>query len=52
MIYVGITMREPETAMPLQAVNRRCVHYRYRLAWIVVRGKQRTLNLRRIVRPV
>lgn len=38
--HVGITMREPETALRLQAVNGKCVRCSYRLAWIVVKGNR------------
>jgi hypothetical protein len=38
--YVGITMRAPQKNAPVQAVNGRCVGYRYWLAWIVVKGNK------------
>ena len=35
---MGVTVREPEKDLPLQAVNFLCVRCRHRLAWIVIRG--------------
>ena len=33
-------MREPAKNMPVQAINGKCVGCRYRLSWIVIRGKR------------
>ena len=49
--YVGIIMREPETALRLQAVNGKCVRCSYRLAWIVVNGNKPRLLKNSIEEP-
>ena len=38
--YLGIVLREPGRNVPVRAVNGRCLKCDYRLAWIVIRGKQ------------
>ena len=55
--HIGIYMQEPERDQPLQAVNGQCVRCRYRLAWIVIRGrdnigKPRRRKHARIHRPI
>ena len=40
--YGRLVMREPERALPLQAVNGHCLRCSYRLAWIVVRGNSQS----------
>ena len=39
--YLGIVLREPGRNVPLQAVNGHCLRCDYRMAWIVIRGRQR-----------
>ena len=43
-------MREPETALRLQAVNGKCVRCGYRLAWIVVNANKPRLRKNSTVR--
>ena len=38
--YLGIVLREPGRNVPVRAVNGHCLKCNYRLAWIVIRGKQ------------
>lgn len=38
--YVGIVIREPGRNTSLQAVNGRCTQCSYRMAWIVIRGRE------------
>ena len=38
--YLGIVLREPRRNMPLRAVDGHCVKCGYRLAWIIISGKQ------------
>jgi hypothetical protein len=38
--YLGIVLREPGRNMPIRAVNGHCLKCDYRLAWIVIKGKQ------------
>ena len=38
--YLGIVLREPGSNMPVRAVNGHCIKCGYRLAWIVIKGKQ------------
>ena len=38
--YLGIVLREPGRNAPVRAVNGHCLKCGYRLAWIVIKGKQ------------
>src|SRR5262245_17940299 len=38
--YVGIVMRKPASNISLQAINGRCLMCGYRLAWILVQGRE------------
>ena len=38
--YLGIVLREPGSNTPVRAVNGHCIKCGYRLAWIVIKGKQ------------
>jgi hypothetical protein len=38
--YLGIVLREPGHNVPVRAVNGHCLKCDYRLAWIVIKGKQ------------
>jgi hypothetical protein len=38
--YLGIVLCEPGRNVPVRAVNGHCLKCDYRLAWIVIRGKQ------------
>jgi hypothetical protein len=38
--YLGIVLREPGRNTPVRAVNGHCLKCGYRLAWIVIKGKQ------------
>ena len=40
--YLGIVLREPGRNTPVRAVNGHCLKCGYRLAWIVIKGKQAT----------
>jgi hypothetical protein len=37
--YLGIVVPERKVKMPVQAINGRCLRCGYRLAWVLVRGK-------------
>jgi hypothetical protein len=38
--HLGIVLREPGRNVPVRAVNGQCLKCDYRLAWIVIKGKQ------------
>lgn len=41
--YLGIVLREPGRNVPLQAVNGHCLGCGYRMSWIVIQGKGRSV---------
>jgi C4-type Zn-finger protein len=45
--YLGIVLREPGRNTPVRAVNGHCLKCGYRMAWIVIKGKQAARHQRR-----
>jgi hypothetical protein len=46
--YVGIILHDPDVDEELKAVHGNCVQCSYRMSWLVIRGRRR--SLRRVLR--